>query len=434
MTRLIEEKDIVMDRDDTQDSYIVFALCSILFIPSLNNFINCILQIGLNIYLEFLTPVSYIFMAFCSVFMLYKYILRNRSMLALSLFILFGSVVSYFIYPEIKEMLYAPPVDLVYSPLNTLFYFCIPAMVGIVNIKKYDRFLKSIKSWSRVTIIIGILAYVFVCLYKGKLMQYMVYSYKMLIPICACYMKCDYNKKADVVLAVLGSLCILACGARGAVISVLLFLVILCLSLFERNMSPRNIIVGSVVMLVLLLSIIYYRDIIAFTAGIFERNGIDSRVIYTIVEGTFLEDSGRSDIIDAIIRAIKDNPLGYGFFGDRYVTAEFGMSGSYYAHNILIEVICHLGVIIGPIVLVFFVWRLFQTITYSRGTSVFKLILILIPFGLFQLFFSSDYLVCPPFFMLIGLTFFGNRECYRSLLSNEVCHEENNQAFFEFNT
>ena len=210
----------------------------------------------------------------------------------------------------------------------------------------------------------------------------------------------------------MGSLCVLACGARGAVVSLLLFLMLLLGLTIKRNMSTKNIITGIILVMPLLLIIIFYKDIVVFVASIFERNGIDSRFISALLEGSLLEDSGRNSIIDAIIRAVKYNPFGYGFFGDRYATVTFGLEKPYYAHNIFYELVCHLGIIVGPIFIIHFLWRLYRTLIYSRKASVSKIILILIPFGLFQLLFSSSYLECVPFFMLLGLIFSGNQISY----------------------
>jgi len=406
MTKKIYNDMLDSYEDKQSDRRIIFALCVILFVPSLNNFVNCILQIGLNVYWDFLTPVSYIFMAFCSVFFLYRYASRRGSLLIFSAVILVGSIISYFMYPEIRSALYDSPVDLVYSPLNKLFYFCIPAMIGVTNLKNYDRLLESLKAWSRATVAVGVFTYLFVWMLKGGTLQYMVYSYNMLISVCACFIRGEHRRKTDLVLAILGSFCIVACGARGAVISLLIFLAIRGLSALIKNRSKKNVIIAVVCLLVLAFFVLFYKSIILNIAAIFARNNVDSRFINSLVDGTLVESHGRETIVNSVIKAIKANPLGYGLFGDRYAAAEYGAGMAIYTHNILIEAICQFGVLFGPMLLAFFAWRLLKTLINCNGTSVSIIILILLPYGLFQLFVTSSYLECVPFFALLGILVF----------------------------
>ena len=403
------DSSVLTQYGDSKEKYISFSLCSLLFIPSLNNFVSCILQIGLSIDFQFLTPIMYIFMAMCNVLFLYGCIFKHKLLFAFSVIILLGCILSYFIYPEIRSSLYGSPIDLVYAPLNKVFYFCIPAMIGIANISRYDLLFKSIKSWARVTVAVGIFTYMFVCLIKGESLQYMVYSYHMLISICACFMDCEYKRKGDFILALFGSACILACGARGAVVSLLLFLCVLCFSTINRKMSRRSILLIVVQVVLLLICVFFFERIVAFVISFFEQNGIESRFLNSLVNGSLFEGSGRENISDAIIRSIKNNPFGYGFFGDRYATLHFGIGKVYYAHNLILELLCDFGIVVGLLILLGFTFRLLKIMYYNRGSYINKTIVVLLPYGVFQLMFSSSYLECAPFFMIVGILFFSKQ-------------------------
>lgn len=396
-----------LSKNEPRDNLIILSLCSLLFIPSINNFINYILQLGLSINIEFLTPVAYIFMAFCSVFVLYINIFRKMSLMMFSLVILTAAVVSYFMYPGIRSAIYASPVDLVYSPINTLFYYCIPGMVGITAVKDFDKLLVSMKKWSRITLVIGIFTYVFVSLVKGETLQYMVYSYFMLTALCVCYIGGLGAKKHDLILAIIGSVCIVACGARGAVISLLMFFCLLAVSTFTHKTTHRSIIIALSLLLAGVAVAIFYDKIVNFFLEIFNDWGIESRFLISLQNNTLMESHGRSNILESIIEAIKRNPLGYGLYGDRYVSALSGM-GTRYAHNILFEIICDLGVVFGSIFIIFFILRMIKTLRFFKATSTNRVIIALIPFGIFRLFFSSNLMECVPFFMLMGIFFFTN--------------------------
>ena len=407
-------------KKERMENEIVMALCCLIFLPAINNFINCIFQTGLSIPTTFLTPVTYIAMAFISVFFLYKYIFHNGAMLLFAFVILVGSLISYFRYPDIRKALYDSPVDLVYSPLNKLFYFCIPAMAGAAKLSDYSKLLKAMKRWSRITIIIGIVAFVFVMLIRGRTMQYMVYSYFMLIPICSSFVSANYQERAkrtDIVLGIIGGLCIVACGARGAVLSLIMFFIVLWVSLFREKLTARSLFVLLTVVIGVALCLLYYEEIVTGLADFFERNGIKSRFLSSLLDDTILEDDSRENISDTLMKAIAKNPWGYGFYGDRYATLEFQRQ-MYYAHNIFLEIPCHLGVIIGPLVLIFFGWRMVKTLYNRPELNIHKIIIILMPYGFFQLFFSSSYLECPPFFMLIGFFFFNKHARIHKMNNN----------------
>ena len=150
-----------------------------------------------------------------------------------------------------------------------------------------------------------------------------------------------------------------------------------------------------------------YDEVISSAIDFFNGLGIESRFLTSLSEGSITESAGRERIFEVIIEAIKQNPFGYGFFADRYVIVSSGMRNAY-THNFFLEVICDFGVIFGSVFIIFFIWRMLNTIHYFKSTSMNKIISALIPFGLFQLLFSSSFLVCPPFFMLMGIFFFTN--------------------------
>ncbi len=392
---------------ERESKEIVFALCCLMFIPSLNNFLNSFLQIGLSLKIEILTPIAYIFMAFVSAFILYKYIFRRRIFVFSFLALLLGTVISYCIYPEIRSVIYSSPVDLVYSPINKLFFFCVPALIGAVCLTDHDRLFRSMRNWGRLSVVLGVITYIFVFFVFGKTLQYMVFSYFMLLPICVCFEHAGVNgSKLDLLIAITGSVSIVLCGARGAVVSLILYFIArIILTGFGRwNKMKVLTLFASLFLVVLLLA--FYEDILIMISDLLKSFGINSRFLTYLVEGALLDGTGRSTITGAVFNGLMNNPLGYGLFGDRYVVGTFGFGRYTYSHSIITELLCDFGIVAGSVIVVVLALYMIRYLVSIRGKREVNLMLALIPYGVFQLLFSSSFLENIVFFIIIGLCFF----------------------------
>jgi O-antigen ligase len=272
----------------------------------------------------------------------------------------------------------------------------------------YKKLFKKMRTWALLTAILGVLTYCFVTLIQGKVLQYMVYSYFLLLPICVCFEYANMSKtKFDFFVALIASASMIACGARGAAVSLLLYFVV---CLFRNDF--RRLRIGQIAKLFFLFGalsvvILYYNELLNIIVSLFESLNIDSRTIRYLQEGNFLEDSGRQSISATVIRGLLANPLGYGLYGDRYVTGFFG-SGKYrYAHNFFLEIWCDFGIIGGTILIALIAFILIKLIVSVMGKKEIHLVFALIPYALFQLLFSSSYLENIPFFALVGLAIWG---------------------------
>ncbi len=396
-----------MEKIKKQEKIIAVSLCIVLFLPSINNFLNCFLQIGLSKSVNFITPSTYIFMAATTVFFLYKLVLKKKSLLGIFLFFLLGVGLSYLIYPEIRDLLYDSPVDLVYSPVNKLFFFCIPALIGAACLTDYNIFFNKMQAWGRIACVMGIITYCFVCLIVGKNLQYMVFSYHMLLPICVCFEHARIKSSViDFIIAVGGAICILMCGARGAVLSLLFYFFVTLFFRRLRRLKKTVVIFMFVLMVFALFSIFYYQEILLAMADIFDELGIQSRFVTSVLEGGLFEDRGRTAILQAILKGVKNNPLGYGLYGDRYVIGTFGFSQYTYAHNIFLEMICDFGIIGGSVLILLITYRIIKMLSFYRDSKEAGVLLALLPYGVFQLLFSSTFMENIPFFIIIAKAFF----------------------------
>ena len=392
--------------ESKQDRNISFALCAMFFLPAINNFLNSILQKCFQINSFLLTPVTYILMAILGILFCYRYSFKLKTFFFTFIFFFFGVVLSLLLYTPIRTIIYSSPIDLVYSPVNKLFYFCFPAMGGMMILSDYDILFNKMKIWSEITISLGILCYILVFFVSGQNLQYMVFSYFMLLPICVCFAHARFNKnKIDLILGIIGSFCILMCGARGACVSLLLYFVLQEVSVFSRKVDIRVFIRFLAFIILGLIIILFYTEILKSFVFLFDKLGVNSRFIQKLLTDKFFEDSARTQISSAIWTGLKNNPLGYGIFGDRYVIGTYNYGNYTYAHNIITEFLCDFGYVGGAILLIVLFALILKSIIFSKSIQERFLIITLLPYGLFQLLFSSSYLENLVFFAILGMCY-----------------------------
>lgn len=387
-----------------QDNNIIFAMCVLMFVPSINNFLNTILQKYLVINIVVLTPIAYIFMAFCSVFFLYRYAFKIRNFLVVFVFFVLGVVISYILYPEIRTVIYASPIDLVYSPVNKLIFFCLPAMGGMMFLTNYHNLFEKMQRWGEITLVIGVCSYLLVFFVAGQSLQYMVFSYFMLLPICVCFEHANIKKsKIDFALAIIGSECILMCGARGACVSLVLYFIARGISNFSRMVTLRSFTKFLFLIILGIMLTIFHTELLKLVSDLFDELGVNSRVIQKLISDEIFDDNSRNVISNSIWQGLRNNPLGYGVFGDRYVIGISGYGSYTYAHNIVTELLCSFGYFGGGIALVVLFAIVGRKAFLSKEANAKYLIITLLPYGLFQLFFSSSYLENLVFWAILGL-------------------------------
>jgi hypothetical protein len=86
------------------------------------------------------------------------------------------------------------------------------------------------------------ITFVFVYFIVGIELQYMVYSYFMLISICVCFEHAILKHAvSDWLIAILGTVCIVMCGARGAVVSLVLFFGVRVLTTLRKQETKGNV-------------------------------------------------------------------------------------------------------------------------------------------------------------------------------------------------
>ena len=203
----------------------------------------------------------------------------------------------------------------------------------------------------------------------------------------------------DLITMSVGVISLIWFGSRGAFILTMLFFIIYYVVFIEHH---HKFIFYLFIACAGILFATFSSTIFLYIRDLLANIGIKTRIFDRIVDQTFFESVGRTNIQDILLRAIEDRPyLGYGIAGDRPICYQVGQV---YAHSLPLEILVSYGMILGGIIFIVLTIIIFRALWRARKTTIGDFLLILIfSNGLLKLFLSSSYLLEYEFFLLIGL-------------------------------
>lgn len=177
---------------------------------------------------------------------------------------------------------------------------------------------------------------------------------------------------------------ILISGGRGGM--VLLFIYTIVISIFIlKDKSKKNLIKYFIGFIVLITCIVIFIPTLVkneiFKSG-FER-------VFAFISPTgginWNGTSGRDKIYSYILELIRDRPItGYGIFGAlRFMD---------YAHNIILDILMHGGIIYLTIVLILTMWIIIKWISVVKYDKSSRIVIILFLYPITMLMFSGSYM------------------------------------------
>lgn len=245
-------------------------------------------------------------------------------------------------------------------------------------------------------------------------MDSMDFAYRILPHICiVMYAFLTRRRLIDLITSAIGIICLIWFGSRGALL--LFFAFAITYYTFFRERRHRFVVY--ILMFVLFLALSYYSDIIfVLIRNLLLRFGIKTRIFDRIIDQTFFQSVGRSNISEILLENIKSHPwIGLGMAGDRPLCY---LVGEVYAHSLPLELWVSYGLIIGTGLLLGYVINIIKAIKRSKGNQIQVLILVYCFSAAFlKLFLSSSYLVEYEFFFNLGICLAVIRNSYNS---NEV--------------
>lgn len=344
---------------------------------------------GLKAFADYLKIFIYIFASVLSIPYMFKIIKIKDIIFFLIFFVLYFLNINMFsrtsLYLE-KNM-----VEILF--INLPAYF-----IGLGMIK--EKHIQVLYNWSKVCIIAILLHFLIFGLQSeignSSNAENMSTAYRLLQHLCLITTMSFKNKwKNNILYIIIGFTLLLASGSRGA----LLCFIIMCICCYLLSgFTIKKIFLSLFILVTVLLIYFNLYHFLKIVSSFLQQLNLSTRIIDSFLTGNFMNDNGRYEIKNYMIKVLKNNHWhGLGIAGDRNL-----ISWMAYSHNILIEMILSYAIVLGSaIILVLFVIVL-RAYFFADITQRFFIISLIFGGGLFKLFLSSSYLMEFQFFMLLG--------------------------------
>lgn len=281
-----------------------------------------------------------------------------------------------FIFPENAPYLWRESLRFT-LPMVISSALCV---ITVGRIDLFERVLYVISWVAVVEIAIYVISYL-----RGDFLidnYNMSFSYACLFPMLSLYRK---RKSLPVLFSLLIFIIVVAIGSRGAAI---IFTVYLIFDILQRN---RKLLIPLVV---LVLSI---NALLPLLVDIFDTIGIHSRTLAHFTTGQMGRVDDRNPLYALGVNSVLTSPfLGVGLWGDRVL-----INGSY-VHNIVIEILMDFGLLIGGVLIIFFiligVFKFLSLDAKHKNDMIAYTFMCIAP-----LMFSNSYLIAPEFGIYVGL-------------------------------
>lgn len=216
---------------------------------------------------------------------------------------------------------------------------------------------------------------------------------------------CKYNERKkiiDLAAAVYSLILVLSNGSRGALICLGLFIILTVVCKNDTKQMELKHKIKIFFLLAAVIFILVYFDVIIIAMGkMLSSFGINSRTINAMLSGTLLSDNGRETITERALIAIKNGGiLGLGAFGDRPYIAPYYWWG--YCHNIILEIMCDFGTILGSILILTLFGSLLRVL-FAHKSNSYRYVYIIFFSICGKLFVSDTIWGYPQFWALLGV-------------------------------
>lgn len=209
----------------------------------------------------------------------------------------------------------------------------------------------------------------------------------------------------DFAATIVGGIFLLMCATRGPILLFVIFVLLQLFLISEKHRTLYIILLGLVLVLGLspLGTQIIQNVMLRFSEG-----GFNVRVFEYLLSGDFMDDNGRNYLTERVFAMINERPLmGNGLYSDRLATSSLAWAreGSY-VHNIIYELWCDFGYILGSLLVLVLIWMIVKTyknISDNGNLKVLFIVLALCFIG--KLFVSSSFMEEAGFWMCIGICF-----------------------------
>lgn len=219
-----------------------------------------------------------------------------------------------------------------------------------------------------------------------------------LLPHC-CYVAYWSVKKTSIVsvaLSVISGIYLSMLGTRGALL-IFLFSLVVFLIIFKNFYKLLFKLIPIVVPFGIFIYSNYFDQFIQFMYIKTSSLGLSVRIFDKYLNGDLSNQTGRDYIRDFILQKVNENPLlGNGLCFDRLLIGT-------YPHNIVLELWCDFGLIIGTAVLVLMMMMILRALQKIDNEMEKGFVWALVCASFFKLFLSGSYLDENRLFLLLGI-------------------------------
>lgn len=261
----------------------------------------------------------------------------------------------------------------------------VPSFLCLTVVHDYKIVEKTLYVVSWFTMILVLFYIIGFFLGKVSFTKYdMAFSFACVLPFVSLY---SHRKQYDWVACTVLFVMVVAIGARGSAMCMLLYVV---LDLFQHKSIWR--------IPTLALIIVFFVSLPLLNDW-FDSIGISSRSLNMLLDGDITSDSGRLAIRTFFIEKLMEHPfIGIGLFGDRLY------EDVAYCHNIVLEIVLDFGIILGGAFVIIGIIKLISSYCKSdsdnRNRIVRYFCALVIPFMT-----SGSYLINSNFAIFLGLCF-----------------------------
>ncbi len=298
--------------------------------------------------------------------------------------------------------------DLFMAVLPDIVIRCIPMFIVATTVKNHENLFTKLHMSAYVIVFaqIGNVTVFNAGMLQATYSQYIAY---LVLPATCILVAALFRRFniADVIVAIISMIFLLMTGARGPVVIAISFVfAMICLMPMKKikKVSLGVVFVGAIVVVVL-----FYREIALFLISVSEELNFSTRIFQKILEGGFLDSSGRDAITEHTLELIRQHPMfGVGMLNERvYIANElnsFTDVEGFYPHNIFLELLVQFGIPIGTVL----IGALFALLGIQplliKSVEKKRVFLLFLFIGLLPLFVSASYLNSVNFYLLLGFS------------------------------
>ena len=283
---------------------------------------------------------------------------------------------------------------------NIIAILCIAFPAYYIGASMFkEEYIDVLYKWSRICLY-AIIVYFLVFGFKAEVgrseAENMGVAYRILPHLVMVMLYAIKNRgKKDIILSIIGSVLLLACGTRGPVAGLVLFLAVYVVFFYQSRKKWYLVMFLSIIALIMLIDL---RILIEPITLLLEHFGFSTRVVNALLSGEITNDNGRNEIALTMMNMLKENNYhAFGLAGDRNI-----VSWMAYSHNIILELWISFGLYFGTFVFVLVCYILIRAIVLANYNEKGFIIALIFGGGFFKLFFTSSFLLEYQFFFLIG--------------------------------